>query len=161
MGQLHHHPKAVIPRGSATACMKTAFGGATTTMGATEGVRGPATKMGDTEGVPPPGWRVLSGTLALVVGILSASPAIPGASVTSAAVSGHRHQTCRAATFPGSALSPRALSGSPEGAGVPGEERPSPASPCPGLGHGPHGTTTRCCPRGSHHPGVPFPGART
>lgn len=40
LGQLHHPPKAVTRRGSATACVETVFGGATTKMGAAEGVGG-------------------------------------------------------------------------------------------------------------------------
>lgn len=111
--------------------------------------------MGDTEGVPPPGWRVLEGTPAPAVGILPARPSrdIPGASVTSAAGSGHRRRTRHAAALHGSAT--RRLRVSPErrghhpcppaqGWGTAPVEPPAAAVPgapttpaCPSLGPAP------------------------
>lgn len=60
--------------------------------------------------------------------------------MTSAAAPAHRRWTRLVEP-------PRLLcSATLEGAGVPGEVRPPPASPCPGLGHVPTGNTTQGLP---------------
>lgn len=81
-------------------------------MGAIEWMRSLTSKMGNTEGIPPPGWKALRTTPALVTGILLAPPAcpscaIPGASLTSIMVSGHRCQTFHASFLHSSAPSPQ------------------------------------------------------